>query len=60
MKINLTKEDCHNVQVSLISTAKSVSVDSNSMKALLTLSDKFIWVSDFEEPKNEPKQEIKK
>ena len=44
MKVELTKEECSNVRQSLILTSKRSEVDSNDMKILLILSDKFNWI----------------
>ena len=41
MKVELTPEEANNVQVALISLAKTSNIDVNSMKVLLVLSDKF-------------------
>ena len=41
MQINLSKEECQNVKVALLSMAKSSQVNEIGMKMLLNLSDKF-------------------
>ncbi len=43
MKVELTKEECFNIQQSLVLTSKRPEADANAMKVLLILSDKFNW-----------------
>jgi len=42
MKIELSKDECKNVRVALLSLAKSSQVNEEGMKMLLNLSDKFV------------------
>jgi len=51
MKIELSKEECQNVKVALLSLAKSSQVNEDGMKMLLILSDKFT-VKEVVEKKN--------
>jgi len=53
MKIELSKADCQNVKAAILVACKTPTVDENSMRVLLMLSDKFSW-------KEETKEEVKK
>jgi hypothetical protein len=43
VKIELNKEDCHNVQVALTLLAKSPQTSVDEMKVALILGDKFVF-----------------
>lgn len=43
IKVELTKDDCVNVQTCIMIAAKQANIDSSSMKLLLVLHDKFEW-----------------
>lgn len=68
MKIELTKKECQNVTVALISLSKAPDVNVNVMKVLINLSDKFVWVEPIKVEVNGPvgigtepvKEEVKK
>ncbi len=53
MKIELSKDECKNVRVALLSLAKSSQVNEEGMKMLLILSDKFTVKEVVEKKKKE-------
>ena len=53
MKIELSKDECKNVRVALLSLAKSPQVNEEGMKMLLILSDKFTVKEVVEKKKKE-------
>ena len=58
MKIELTKEDCHNVQVALTLLANSPQTSSEEMKVAINLSDRFIFREDVKPETVVPEQAV--
>lgn len=46
----LTKEECNNIKVSILSLAKAPNTSENEMILLLNLAHKFNWVEPIEKP----------
>lgn len=44
MQIELNQQECKNIKIALLSTAKQASVGENEMASLLMLARKFNWV----------------
>ena len=55
MKVELTKAECNNTKIALVTLSKSQDVPENAMIEILNLSQKFNWVEEekaIDEPVN--------